>query len=237
MLPPPPPAKATFSIPYPRFQAENAANPDEVNSNFAAIENVIGPNTYSTSTYITTDATITDNLRALDARMRTSANLIANLSDPITEIQADRVTPVSNGWVSDLQVIKFGPSADSAIWFSFRNLRTGYDYKLRLEGCMDSADASKQISMNIEYYVVAASGDVTPAAATGTGEDEISVPSTAETKITHTGKNLVIPYAHLTSANEQILVKLWRDVDGTASNHTGNFCLTNLYLTQADPAP
>ncbi len=223
-----------FAVPYSDFQAGTVADPDEVDANNAAIAAVIGNNNLDSSNYLTTDDTITNSLLNLDSQIKSNADAIASLSTPVVDWTADRSIPVSNDFVGNWPVICFDGSSDTAVWFTFRNPRAGYDYKLKLEGMMDTAEASKAISMNIEYYVVAANGDMTPAAATGSGEDEITTPDDAEERLSHSGVNLKIAGGYLSEANMVILVKLWRDVDGTASNHGGRFCLVNAYLIETE---
>lgn len=233
-----------FSIPYPNLQS-GTASLEKLNANAAAVQSVIGVNTFETTDYLTTDATLTDNLRALDAQVAVNTSDLAAMAFRIPGWASDELYPVTNAYVGDSTiaywpVTQFPGDTDSAIWFTFRPTKTGYDYKLALEGFMSTAVASSAISMNISVYAIpvpasGVTGTVQPDASGYDGEDEISVPDTKEIRVTHTGTNLKIPSTVLSEANMQVLVKLWRNVGGVSSNHTGAFCLSDIYLTPVLP--
>lgn len=132
----------------------------------------------------------------------------------------------------------FAAGQDTAVWFSFLAEDSSLDYVLRPEAAMSTSVASKQISLNIEYYVVTAAGDLTPGAATGTGEDELSCPATAEQRWTITGANLKVPASDITADGDLVLVKLWVDAAGIAvsgDRHTGNFHLMTGWMVPTAP--
>jgi hypothetical protein len=223
------PVYAAFSVPYDDFQSGTVADPDQVDANFAAIIANMGTGDYTNDYYVTDGASLSENIDALDAQVRANADAIDSFSFIVTDFFSDTTDPVVNDQVSNWPVIKFSGDSDSAVWFTFANPKTGYDYKLKLDGFMDTANTVDSISMNIAYYVIASNGDMSPASTTGTGEDEIALDVTAEQRITHTGTNLKIPYSDFSETNQAILVKLWRDIDGVGSNADGEyFCLTRV---------
>jgi hypothetical protein len=219
------PALAAFTIPYDDFQSGATADPDEVDADFAAILNNMGTGEYTDNNYVTDDASLTANIDALDKQIKINTDAIDAITLDVFDWTSDTTDPVENDLYSGWPVIKFPGASDSAVWFTFQNPKTGYHYKLRIEGFLSGDNTTDAISFNMSYSAVAADGDSTPAAVTATGEDELSLDYTQDQRITHTGTNLKISSSNLTESNMLIRCKFWRDVDGASSNASQDFYL------------
>lgn len=149
-----------FQIPYDNFQADTVAQPDELDANFAAIETVIGANTFTEQNYVTDDASNTANLDSLDRQLKTYSTLVLK-PRPVTSwspFTSDAVTPVST---------RLGPFLASTFAYANR-LRLGFQepvlaaglaHRLMLDVAMSTTSAAN-ITLNMAYKVVPMDGTV-----------------------------------------------------------------------------
>ena len=145
-------------------------------------------------------------------------------------VELDVTSPPDTGMVGYHSAIMFDPDTDEIIHFGFKvpnDCDVTADITLRLGFCMATANAGAVV-MAIAYTVVSASGDITPAADTGTDTETIDPSDTAEIYESNIG--LKIANAHLSATTQIIAGKLYRDADNGADTHTGDFDLISLEL-------
>jgi len=150
-----------------------------------------------------------------------------NWEETIEGVLFDEDNPPENVFVNtDTPAVAFGPSVDSKVRFSFRvpdaaKIDVSKNLVFHMVYSMSTAVSSKKVSMNITRRINAGSATSV--------EDEITVPNTTAWA-THNGVNLKIATGAY-AAGDIISCILWRDVDGVAANHTGDFQLIKLWLT------
>lgn len=156
-------------------------------------------------------------------------------SAEVVQFTPDSVSPPVNRILSSvLRAIAFSGSADNIAYAQFTTdgrLDDTKDIVFEILYCMSSSESTKQVSLNADVYVFA--DNMSPAkAADATGlEDEISVPNDGNTdKLVLT--NIKVAAAFLTGTGQTIVLKFWRDVDGVAANHSGDFQLISLRAYQ-----
>lgn len=154
----------------------------------------------------------------------------------IEEIHPDDTNPATNCSVAGrLAGVAFSGSSDNIVWCQFiTNAMLNASNDILFEVCyvMSSAESSKKVSLNADVWVFSDNDDPSKAADFSGLEDEISVPN--DGKIDKLGlTNIKIGNSALSGAGQLVVVKLWRDVDGTTPNHTGDFQLMSLRAYQA----
>jgi len=145
-------------------------------------------------------------------------------------VYLDDTSSPDTGLVGLQPSVDFGPTADEICYFNFNvpvDCDVAADITLKLGFCMSSANAGTVV-MAIAYDVVSASGDVTPAANTGTDTVTIDPSDTAE--ILEYDTSLAVANAHITALTQLIGVELYRDADHASDTHTGDFRLISLEL-------
>ena len=148
----------------------------------------------------------------------------------IPSLDSDDTSPPDAGIVGLQPCVDYGPTSDEISYFNFPipcDCDITADILLRLGYCMSTANAGDAV-MAIAYDVIAASGDITPAANTDTDSETIDPSDTAEILEYNTG--LAIANADISALTNTIGVKLYRDADNGADTHTGDFRLVTLEL-------
>jgi hypothetical protein len=155
-------------------------------------------------------------------------------SQEITQFRADDTNPPSNEVVGVCQTISFSGSSDNITWPQFittDEVDDSKDINFRIAYTMSSSETSKSVSLNADVYVFSDGDDPTKSANVSNLEDEISVPSDTQIdKFSLT--SIKVPASQLSGSSQVIVLKLWRDVDGVANNHSGNFRLISLKAHQ-----
>jgi len=157
-----------------------------------------------------------------------------NFSQEITQYTPDSTNPPTNTNIGVLRAISFSGSSDNITFAQFtttNSINTNSDINFEIMYSMSSSESSKSVSFNADIYIFS-DGDSPTKSADVTGlEDEISVPNDQTTdKIALT--NIKVPTAQLSGIGQNIVVKLWRDINGVTSNHTGNFQMFSLRAYQ-----
>lgn len=128
---------------------------------------------------------------------------------------------------TDTPAAAFGAAADEKTRFAFRvptkdqGIDISKDLVFHFEYSMSTSVASKEMSMNIDWRQNG--GGATSV------EDEITVPDDTS-RATHDGTNLKIASGAY-AAGDSISGVLWRDIDGVAANHTGDFQMIHFWVT------
>jgi len=140
----------------------------------------------------------------------------------------------SNVW-NMARVVRFSPLADGAVWCHFRLPRTfsiSTDINFEISYCMSSSNTG-DVSLNASFWVVE-DGDIPDIASPDSGplEDEIDPPNVASVYDILALTNIKLANDHLTNSTCTVIIKLWRDVDGCASNHNGWLEMTKLVAYQ-----
>lgn len=130
--------------------------------------------------------------------------------------------------------IGFSPFEDGAIWTDFRmrsNWLASSDVVFKLDYAMSSTDTGS-VSLNADIWVVGDGDKLDEDNPTVTAEDEIDPPSTNTRDILEL-TNIKINASNITTTNSNIVIKLWRDVDGVSENHDGWLEMVRLVAYQA----
>lgn len=138
-----------------------------------------------------------------------------------------------NLWNST-STIGFSPFEDGAIWTDFRmrdNWLNSRDVLFKLDYAMSSTDTGL-VSLNANIWVVGDGDKLDEDNPTVTSEDEIDPPST-NTRDLLALTNMKIDATDITTTDSNIVVKLWRDVDGVSENHDGWLEMVRLVAYQS----
>lgn len=159
---------------------------------------------------------------------------ITEYSQEITQFTMDQTDPPANEQVGVLQTISFSGSNDNILWAQFTTtsfLSDSTDIKFEIAYTMSTSESSKQVSLNADVYIFSDGDDPTKSADVSGQEDEISTPSDTQIDLVQLN-NIKVPAAQLSGTGQTIIMKIWRDVDGVTSNHTGDFRMLSLRAYQ-----
>jgi hypothetical protein len=148
--------------------------------------------------------------------------VVANEDQPsmIMDWQADLAAPVNNLMLGPWATFQFPAAVDTGVRFSFRVPNGAMDYGLRLEAAMTTADASKAVVFDLDYYVAGEGDDLDPASPTGSLTETISTPDAAAQRWTWTAANLIVPAGSL-SDGDLVSCHLKRDTGDAGDTHGG----------------
>lgn len=140
-----------------------------------------------------------------------------------------------NDIVGSLPIISFSGSSNSIIRIKFdtdENLDDSKDINFNITYCMSSSEISKQVSLNADAWIFSDSDSPTKSADQLSMEDEISVPSDQQIDNLNL-TNIKINAANLSGSRQSIALRLWRDISGVVSNHSGYFQLISVRAYQS----
>ncbi len=152
----------------------------------------------------------------------------------VESVDTDSLGGVKQVLVGNSLATEMTGSANCAIWFDFimpHSIEAGADLYLKLVYDMSTAETSKIVQIDMDYWVVSDAGDTTPAGTTGSTSDDISVPNTAETLDIYTATNNKISSANV-QPGRLVTVKLTRDVSA-GSSHSGKIRIFGIEMYQA----
>lgn len=195
---------------------------------------------FASPTNYTPTAVGNENVKKVSAHLKGIDNALASVgggafSIGVTQFQPDDTSPPVNVTVGlALKAIAFPGSDDSITYAQFTtddNIDDTKDIKFEVVYSMSSSESTKKVSLNADAWVFS-DADAFNKAADQTGmEDEISVPSDGQVdKLALT--NIKINASELSGVGQVVAVKLFRDVDGITTNHTGDFQMISLRAYQ-----
>jgi hypothetical protein len=154
----------------------------------------------------------------------------------VVSFSPDDTYPASDVAVNGLlRAVAFPGAANSITWAQFTldsgSLQAAVDIKFQIAYSMSNSETSKKVSLNADVWVFADGNAPGKVANVTALEDEITVPNDDQIDILAL-TNIKVPAAHVASAGQVVVVKLWRDVAGATPAHSGDFRLVSLRAYQ-----
>lgn len=119
-------------------------------------------------------------------------------------------------------------AATSDLYTEFAPGKTGYDYKLEIDGFMDTSE-SADVLFNLNYLVVSSTGDITPGSWTASVSAAYTVTGGIN-RFKTISSTLVIDSADITDSNDIILINFSRLGGNVNDTHGGNFNFLDVKL-------
>jgi len=150
----------------------------------------------------------------------------------VENMDMDDSLSIEGDIVGDYAVVKYKPDAVSKGYFDVQippHIDLGLDWLVRIGFDMDTAEAAKNVRLQLQYTSVLNTGDTDPAKTTLL--ETVSTPNTGDTLKVITLSTIKIPNTALASGNEVSFMLSRLGSDG-ADTHGGFFRLFGLQLFQ-----